>query len=367
MMTKTKKTLYSLAVFIISLAISEGFVRIFHPFDFDPKMFVHDLELGEAYKAPYTGSFRGVPVKINEEGARIPLQYQYIEKKSDPAVIFIGDSFTFGDESPAEESFPEIFYQIICKKNGSGKIKNFGVCGYGPKKYAILAKRKLNQYKPDFLVTAFYVGNDFEEDISIARRNYFFNNIIKILRENTYLFKVALDLYFGGRQSFSYAWLKKAFHNKDLKIQISQELSASEFLDFVDEIYRPVTNQVLKRQEGWLTFLESVNKIRSESTINKTKNIWIIIPKNIDPSVIGVSCAEVSYTQVQKRLSFFSQIEAALARPGEPVINALSLFAEGGYSINDLDEKGVGHFGRLKNLIIAKRLAQIYEKNLNKD
>ena len=142
-----KKTLLNVSVLlvtiILSLAAAEGLIRLFvNPIDFlKPEVVIDDI-LGYRITANSAGyddwGFRnkGVPEKVD--------------------IITIGDSQTFGDGAPFENSWPRVLSRI------SGKtVYDLSLGGYGPPQYLYLLKEKALKLKPSIMVLGLYCGNDF--------------------------------------------------------------------------------------------------------------------------------------------------------------------------------------------------------------
>lgn len=73
-----------------------------------------------------------------------------------PAVLAVGDSFTFGDEVSDSASWPAILERIA-----GVRVINGGVFGYGIDQTALRASRLLDRYSPELLVFAL-IANDIE-------------------------------------------------------------------------------------------------------------------------------------------------------------------------------------------------------------
>lgn len=92
---------------------------------------------------------------INEGGFRSPPLDE--DPGERPTVVFIGDSFTWGESAkPLENSFVDLV------RNAGYRTVNLGIMGIGPVQYAAMAEKFLPDLAPDAVVLVFYPGNDFE-------------------------------------------------------------------------------------------------------------------------------------------------------------------------------------------------------------
>jgi hypothetical protein len=85
-----------------------------------------------------------VPIKLNNEGFRIPENPQFAD--SDTLMMFLGCSFTWGDYSLAEEN-----YSSQAVNSLKYKPLNCGTDAYGLAQMLILAERKIPQHRPKVL------------------------------------------------------------------------------------------------------------------------------------------------------------------------------------------------------------------------
>jgi lysophospholipase L1-like esterase len=76
-------------------------------------------------------------------------------------IAFVGDSFVFGCcASRPENSFVSTFDRKLDSKY---EVLNFGVVGYGLADEKLLIQEEVLQFKPKYIVLAFYNGNDFSD------------------------------------------------------------------------------------------------------------------------------------------------------------------------------------------------------------
>jgi len=106
-------------------------------------------------------------VKINSYGMR----YRNFAKDRNPAiyrVAVLGDSYTWGIGVADAERFTEKVEDLA---NHKIEMLNFGVAGYGPIQY-YLRLDEIIEYKPDMVLIAFCLGNDFADNVLWRRYGY---------------------------------------------------------------------------------------------------------------------------------------------------------------------------------------------------
>ena len=94
-----------------------------------------------------------VKVRTNSEGWR-----DAEREGTGPTVLGLGDSFAFGWGVEAEESF-----YSLAERRLAGPLINAGVPGTATIDQERLLQALIPQYRPRFVVLAFFVGNDFTE------------------------------------------------------------------------------------------------------------------------------------------------------------------------------------------------------------
>lgn len=90
------------------------------------------------------------PVSYDHEELRVPLGQQTRIPRKRPFVLTLGCSFTFGDATPAEDTYAEVLARRL-----NGTALNAGKSGYGLAQMLILARRLIPRYQPDVVVIQF--------------------------------------------------------------------------------------------------------------------------------------------------------------------------------------------------------------------
>ena len=346
----------------------EILVRVVRPFDWDPAMFTTHPRRGEFYSPNYRGSFRGVPVWTDEFGQRIPTQYPRPfdpGKKDAPLLIAFGDSFTFGDDWPVEDSYVEQFRRLSRDRGTPWQVMNAGVCGYGPLKVADYIGEAVPRWKPKVAVFQFFLGNDLIPQIDPARRGLFYRVFLKTIRDNFLLYRVGLDIWLGGPDSMTAAWLrKKTGWPKERVSLFKTRKSKVETLQEIRRLHEPMIQEWKKQGLGWLQYREAVRRAANGCRDHSTQMIGLILPLNLDPSLRADSWDKtLTYQEVWEAVGpLYVALEEEFEAAGIPVLNMLKNWATRNKTLGDLDENGKGHFGPLKNRLIAEEILRSFGK-----
>ena len=78
-------------------------------------------------------------------------------------VVAIGDSHTFGNTAPMDDSWPS----VVARATGL-EVYNLGLGGYGPNQYYHLLTTRALKLHPKWVVCGLYLGDDFENAFSIT-------------------------------------------------------------------------------------------------------------------------------------------------------------------------------------------------------
>lgn len=182
----TKKTvIYSVIIFFMTtfiiLALSELAFRYLE----NPQE-----KLGINQKNPYgTGSYRlksNLNITTNLDKRTIHIQtnshgmhWREVDKTNSPKrvrIAFVGDSFTFGCWADDFQSgFVGVFDRELPKTQY--ETLNFGVGGYGLDDIELLIREEVSQFHPDYVILAFYNGNDFRDTFLSTKKYNIINGI----------------------------------------------------------------------------------------------------------------------------------------------------------------------------------------------
>jgi hypothetical protein len=107
----------------------------------DGRRYQHDRELGYVPRPGY----RAPGVTIGEDGLR-----RSGFAVSEAPILAVGDSFTFGDEGPDDDTWPAALEHLSGKE-----VLNGGVSGYGFDQTVLRAEQLAWKYKPAVIVVSF--------------------------------------------------------------------------------------------------------------------------------------------------------------------------------------------------------------------
>lgn len=99
-------------------------------------------------------------VKINSHGFR-DKERTYEKEKGTFRILVLGDSMTEGFQVPLEQTFPYILEERL-NSEGSKRFEviNLGIAGFSTAQEYLTLKHYGFKYQPDFVILAFFVGND---------------------------------------------------------------------------------------------------------------------------------------------------------------------------------------------------------------
>ena len=124
----------------------------------------NNLVLDNSFRVQERGLFVANPLSekhvglgVNSDGFRSPEFFNDVAIGPQKlTVVILGDSFTWGaSASPVIESFPDLL------RKAGYRVHNLGIPGIGPRQYQRMADEYLPRLKPDVVVIALYLGNDF--------------------------------------------------------------------------------------------------------------------------------------------------------------------------------------------------------------
>ncbi len=92
-----------------------------------------------------------VPFYHDDEGRRVAQGIKHgFQGRQHPRILFLGDSFTYGQLVAAEDTFPSKVAVEL-----QGESINAGVPGYGLAQIILLAEKLIPKYKPDYVVVQY--------------------------------------------------------------------------------------------------------------------------------------------------------------------------------------------------------------------
>jgi hypothetical protein len=105
------------------------------------------------------------PIRVNSFGMRDAEMAR--EPDSRTRIAVLGDSFTWGIGVSDEDRFTEVL-----ERTRDVEVLNFGVAGYAPIQYSLMIDSVL-AFRPEIVVVAFCLGNDFADNVLFERYGYY--------------------------------------------------------------------------------------------------------------------------------------------------------------------------------------------------
>lgn len=155
----------------------------------DPVLGWNHLANKEGYSV---GKDFKVKRRLNKDGF-IGRDYSYTKQPDTYRIVIAGDSLTEGFQVNEADTYSAL---IESKINNAGldkkvEVLNMGIAGYGTQRELYVFEKKGLRFNPDLLILAFFVGNDFTDNIgeNINREARFtafqeFKNDIKLFVRN---------------------------------------------------------------------------------------------------------------------------------------------------------------------------------------
>lgn len=162
----------SLLLFIstlFALLISELVVRFFFPQNLYPFVYKDDPLVSYRLKENYRGIHKApefsVKVETNSAGHR-DYEHSIVKPENVYRIMVLGDSFTFGEGVEMDESYPKVVEERLNKgKRGRRyEIINVSAYNWGTLEEYLYLKHYGIKYRPDMVVMAFFIGNDFYQN-----------------------------------------------------------------------------------------------------------------------------------------------------------------------------------------------------------
>jgi lysophospholipase L1-like esterase len=123
-----------------------------------------------AYYASYDGLFRPEALvheavaHLNGDGLRGP-EVPAQKAPDETRLLFLGDSFTFGEGVADDEPFPVLVAAALGRWDPAGRYRavNAGVSGYNTRDEVVYLERRWLDYDPDLVVLTFYLNDAYDD------------------------------------------------------------------------------------------------------------------------------------------------------------------------------------------------------------
>lgn len=160
--------LLSILSVTVPLSLAEISLKPFARSEATP-IFMRDSQLGWRLRPNASGTWGGVPIKINDKGLRGPT-LDYNKPENVFRILYLGDSVTFGFliEDDADTFPAEAERLLEAKTERQIETINAGVGGYSPWQQARYLADEGLKYEPDLIIVSF-VLNDVTEKFQLAQ------------------------------------------------------------------------------------------------------------------------------------------------------------------------------------------------------
>ena len=161
-----KWILTAIGIILITLALSEVMLRVYH--HFKPLYCFYDQSYNRGRGKPLAKDW---DFHLNSQGFK-DVEFSK-EKSTDIRILGIGDSFAYSIV-PYRYNYYTRFEEILCLAGLDVEVINMGIPYIGPTDYLNLLVREGLALNPDLVIVSFFVGNDFAE--GAAFRNFWRRN-----------------------------------------------------------------------------------------------------------------------------------------------------------------------------------------------
>lgn len=150
---------------VIAAAIAgEGLVRIVHGPQVRFSRRVVEAPWGIRPNEPYASYSHTLPdvnitFRINAQGMRSNVDFDYAKPAGRRRIICLGDSFTIGYEVENEQCFARRLERMLLERGLDVEVLNAGVSGFSNAESLLSFERELQRYAPDVVVLSFFLND----------------------------------------------------------------------------------------------------------------------------------------------------------------------------------------------------------------
>ena len=354
------------SLFLTGLAL-EGVLRVTNPLDLNWRMVQPHPTRIAALSPNFDGTFKGIRVKTNAFGHRVPTTWEKRYPAAKPPgvmrVVVVGDSFTFGDEWPAESSFVEQLQQRLDPDALHIQVLNLGMFGYNPLQEWEVVAHDVSTFDPDVVILQFTDANDLIEVIppdsaNVLQRGWMW------LRQHSYLYWAVGDVWYHGQGSRLRSRILGTAKTSSSRTSDgqAQDQAIHRILRRATRYYQRRYTSIKRHDRGWIQALESYQRIARWLAARRIPLIMVIASPNWDLECADWCCRGMTI-HYRETVAAGQPFYATLAREfGALTPDALSLdTAFGPYTLEELYDGPTWHYGPTKASIIADRLLALLQ------
>ncbi len=338
---------------VILAVLAEVALRTLHPPRFDWRVMVWEHPVRELVLAPnFDGYFLGTRVRTNEFGHRVPTRWDKRYSRDKPPgvkrVLVFGDSFAFGDECAAEDSFPEQLQQALDPGFSRIQVLNLGVPAYNPFQEWNYIEESALAFEPDVVVLQFTETNDLEPLIPHSEQTAW-KTLKGQMRRHLYLSVPLLELYGKVTALDRDVWLAPP----------APDAFAARLRRTAAAYYHERQSIIERNELGWQQAEQSYRETASFLNAHQVPLVIVVLVASWDVECRAWNCTGVTTTfgePLAEGQEFFKQLDRAVGGLTPYYISMARELAP--YSLQSLAE-GRGHYGPKKNRIVAQRLETV--------
>jgi len=188
-----------------------------------------------------------ISIAYDKNGFRIPLSDALkVNEANKINLLFLGDSFTFGANCYAEETFPFLVAKETCLS-----YINAGVSSYGLAQMVILAEKLIPKYKPDYIIVQ-YSPWLVSRATSMFAPVHFLHLPVPYFAEKNNSYVLELPIYNVDFTAMDAKQIKSSYQRKFVKFLFKEALlyhlhdvwhfQKTEFLLITGQLPQPATN-----------------------------------------------------------------------------------------------------------------------------
>jgi hypothetical protein len=343
--------LVSMGALALCALSAEALLRLWDPLDLDWRMVAGERERVTALAAEFDGSLRGVRVKTNRFGHRVPTSWRKEYGADRPSgatrILVFGDSFTFGDEWPAEASFVEQLQQRLDPVCGRVQVLNFGVLGYGPVQEWRYLREEAMRFHPDVVIAQFADANDLIPFSPASPWGW--------LRRRSYLHWILADLWYHGRAS---ALARLTARSRGASGETGRWLDSAQRA--AARYYRTRLETIRRGAIGWQQALDSYRRMAAYLAKRRVPFVIMVTSPNWDLACEAWACqgASAPYREMLREGdAFYAALAGQLGALTPAYLSLNEVFAP--YTVEELYDGPTWHYGPKKAAVVAARLERL--------